>query len=154
MNSTVPRALALLQRQGHRFEVWHQAGERGIEEARAEYSRRASTARVEAFIDDMAGAYAWADLVICRAGALTVSELAAAGVGAILVPFPAAVDDHQTHNARYLTEAGAAALITDRRIHARAVAARALCARGRIACSSSKWRGARARAPCRTPRNR
>ncbi len=108
LNSSVPRAIALLQRQGHRFEVWHQAGERGIEEARAEYSLAGVSGRVEAFIDDMAGAYGWADLVICRAGALTVAELAAAGVGALLVPFPFAVDDHQTHNARFLTEAGAA----------------------------------------------
>ncbi len=113
LNSSVPRAIALLQRQGHRFEVWHQAGERGIEEARAEYSLAGVTGRVEAFIDDMAGAYGWADLVICRAGALTVAELAAAGVGALLVPFPHAVDDHQTHNARFLTEAGAAVLISD-----------------------------------------
>ena len=113
LNSSVPRAIALLQRQGHRFEVWHQAGERGIEEARAEYSLAGVNGRVEAFIEDMAGAYGWADLVICRAGALTVAELAAAGVGALLVPFPSAVDDHQTHNARFLTEAGAAVLISD-----------------------------------------
>jgi UDP-N-acetylglucosamine--N-acetylmuramyl-(pentapeptide) pyrophosphoryl-undecaprenol N-acetylglucosamine transferase len=71
-------------------------------------------ARVDAFIEDMAAAYAWADLVICRAGALTVSELAAAGLGAVLVPFPSAVDDHQTHNARFLTDANAAVLIADR----------------------------------------
>ena len=64
-----------------------------------------------AFIDDMAGAYAWADLVICRAGALTVAELAAAGVASILVPFPHAVDDHQTGNARFLSTAGAAILL-------------------------------------------
>jgi UDP-N-acetylglucosamine--N-acetylmuramyl-(pentapeptide) pyrophosphoryl-undecaprenol N-acetylglucosamine transferase len=62
----------------------------------------------------MAEAYGWADLVICRSGALTVSELAAAGVGAVLVPFPAAVDDHQTHNARFLVREGAAVLIADR----------------------------------------
>lgn len=113
LNSSVPRAIALLQRQGHRFEVWHQAGERGIEEARAEYSLAGVSGRVDAFIDDMAGAYGWADLVICRAGALTVAELAAAGVGALLVPFPSAVDDHQTHNARFLTEVGAAVSISD-----------------------------------------
>ena len=64
-----------------------------------------------AFIDDMAAAYAWADLVICRAGALTVAELAAAGVASILVPFPHAVDDHQTHNARFLARAGGAVLL-------------------------------------------
>ena len=64
-----------------------------------------------AFVEDMAGAYAWADLVICRAGALTVAELAAAGVASILVPFPHAVDDHQTSNARFLSNAGAAILL-------------------------------------------
>jgi UDP-N-acetylglucosamine--N-acetylmuramyl-(pentapeptide) pyrophosphoryl-undecaprenol N-acetylglucosamine transferase len=66
----------------------------------------------------MAEAYSWADLVICRSGALTVSELAAAGVGAVLVPFPAAVDDHQTHNAQYLVKEGAAVLIADRELTA------------------------------------
>jgi UDP-N-acetylglucosamine--N-acetylmuramyl-(pentapeptide) pyrophosphoryl-undecaprenol N-acetylglucosamine transferase len=123
LNSGVPRALALLQRQGHRFEVWHQAGERGIEEARAEYSLAGVTGRVDAFIDDMASAYGWADLVICRSGALTVAELAAAGIGSLLVPFPHAVDDHQTHNARFLTEAGAAALVPDQDFEPARVAA-------------------------------
>jgi UDP-N-acetylglucosamine--N-acetylmuramyl-(pentapeptide) pyrophosphoryl-undecaprenol N-acetylglucosamine transferase len=70
----------------------------------------------------MAEAYAWADLVICRSGALTVSELAAAGVGAVLVPFPAAVDDHQTHNARFLVREGAAVLIADRDLTAERLA--------------------------------
>ena len=69
---------------------------------------------VRAFIDDMAAMYGWADLVICRAGALTVSELAAVGVPALFVPFPAAVDDHQTHNAQFLVNAGAAVLIQER----------------------------------------
>jgi UDP-N-acetylglucosamine--N-acetylmuramyl-(pentapeptide) pyrophosphoryl-undecaprenol N-acetylglucosamine transferase len=69
------------------------------------------TARVEPFIDDMAAAYGWADLVVCRAGALTVAELAAAGVGAILVPYPHAVDDHQTRNAAYLADVDAALVI-------------------------------------------
>ena len=67
-------------------------------------------ARIVAFIEDMAQAYAWADLVVCRAGALSVSELAAAGLGSVLIPFPAAVDDHQTRNADYLVAAGAAVL--------------------------------------------
>lgn len=114
-NDSVPRALAALTPEA-RPEVWHQAGERGHADARAAYAHASVAARVDAFIDDMAAAYAWADLVICRAGALTVSELAAVGLGAILVPFPAAVDDHQTHNARYLTEAGAAILIPDREL--------------------------------------
>ena len=72
------------------------------------YQRHGVDARIEAFIDDMAEAYGWADLVICRAGAMTVFELAAAGVGSILVPYPHAVDDHQTANAQYLEKAGAA----------------------------------------------
>ncbi len=75
------------------------------------------------FIEDMAEAYGWADLVICRSGALTVSELAAVGVGAVLVPFPAAVDDHQTHNARYLVNEGAAILMSDRELTAERLAA-------------------------------
>lgn len=114
-NDSVPRALAALAPE-QRPQVWHQAGERGHGAALEAYGRASVAARVDAFIDDMAAAYAWADLVICRAGALTVSELAAVGLGAILVPFPAAVDDHQTHNARYLTEAGAAILIPDREL--------------------------------------
>jgi UDP-N-acetylglucosamine--N-acetylmuramyl-(pentapeptide) pyrophosphoryl-undecaprenol N-acetylglucosamine transferase len=70
-------------------------------------------ARLDAFIDDMADAYRWADLVLCRAGALTVAELAAVGVASILVPYPHAVDDHQTANARYLVDAGAAVLLPE-----------------------------------------
>jgi UDP-N-acetylglucosamine--N-acetylmuramyl-(pentapeptide) pyrophosphoryl-undecaprenol N-acetylglucosamine transferase len=113
LNDVVPRALALLPEHA-RPEVLHQAGERGHESAAAVYRETGVEARVVAFIEDMASAYAWADFVICRAGALTVSELAAVGLGAILVPFPAAVDDHQSSNARYLTEVGAALLIADR----------------------------------------
>jgi UDP-N-acetylglucosamine--N-acetylmuramyl-(pentapeptide) pyrophosphoryl-undecaprenol N-acetylglucosamine transferase len=71
------------------------------------------TASVEAFIEDMAAAYAWADLVVCRAGASTIAELAAAGCAAVLVPFPAAVDDHQTRNGEYLVRAGAAILLPE-----------------------------------------
>lgn len=110
LNETVPRALALLT-PDERPEVWHQAGGKMIDTARAIYEQAGVVGRVEPFIDDMAAAYAWADLVICRAGALTVAELAAAGIGSILVPFPHAVDDHQTHNAAVLAEAGAAELI-------------------------------------------
>ncbi len=113
LTTVVPRALAAL-RGTMAFEVRHQAGVRGLAEAQTSYAESAVGAEVSAFIEDMAQAYGWADLVICRAGALTVSELAAAGVGAVLVPFPAAVDDHQTANARYLVNAGAAVLIADR----------------------------------------
>lgn len=121
LNSTVPRALKLLEPQ-FTFDVRHQAGERGYAQAQQAYAADGVTGRVTAFIEDMAEAYAWADIVVCRAGALTISELAAAGVGAVLVPFPNAVDDHQTHNARYLTDAGAAVLIADRDLEPRRLA--------------------------------
>ncbi|MBP9219687.1 MAG: UDP-N-acetylglucosamine--N-acetylmuramyl-(pentapeptide) pyrophosphoryl-undecaprenol N-acetylglucosamine transferase, partial [Sterolibacterium sp.] len=75
------------------------------------YAQAGVQAHCVAFIEDMAGAYAWADLVVCRAGALTVAELAAAGVASLLVPYPHAVDDHQTGNARFLANAGAAILL-------------------------------------------
>ena len=122
LNAVVPFALARL---GGRlaFEVRHQAGERWLEEARASYVRAAVRAEVEPFIADMAQAYAWADLVVCRSGALTVSELAAAGVGAVLVPFPGAVDDHQAYNAQFLVRAGAAVVIPDRELTAERLAA-------------------------------
>ncbi len=115
LNSMVPQALAEAQRRGRvEFDVRHQAGERLYETARSAYEQTTVRAQVSAFIEDMASAYAWADLIICRAGALTVSELAAAGLGAILVPYPAAVDDHQTHNAQFLVQAGAALRIADK----------------------------------------
>ncbi|EQD38431.1 N-acetylglucosamine transferase, partial [mine drainage metagenome] len=120
LNTVVPEALSRVA--GIRFDVRHQAGERWAEACRDGYAGAGVAAQVSAFIDDMAEAYAWADLVICRAGALTVSELAAAGLGAVLVPFPAAVDDHQTCNARYLVREGAAVLIADRELSAERLA--------------------------------
>lgn len=113
LNTIVPLTLA---RMGSRiaFDVRHQAGPRWIDGARKSYAEARVRGEVTAFIDDIAAAYGWADLVICRAGALTISELAAAGVAAILVPFPAAVDDHQSANARFLVREGAAVLIADR----------------------------------------
>jgi UDP-N-acetylglucosamine--N-acetylmuramyl-(pentapeptide) pyrophosphoryl-undecaprenol N-acetylglucosamine transferase len=110
LNEVVPQGLKLAAGEV-RFEVRHQAGEKWIESGRESYAKAGVQADVRAFIENMGEAYGWADLVICRSGALTVSELAAVGVGAILVPFPAAVDDHQTHNAGYLVNAGAAVLI-------------------------------------------
>lgn len=109
LNDFVPGAVALLPA-GMDVEVWHQAGkDRAAETARA-YRQAGVKAEVVEFIEDMARAYAWADLAICRSGALTVSELAAAGLPAVLVPFPFAVDDHQTRNAEFLVSAGAARL--------------------------------------------
>lgn len=110
LNQRVPEAVALLP-ESQRPEIRHQAGERTIEAAHAAYEEQGVAADIVPFIDDMAEALAWADLVICRAGALTVAELAAAGVAAVLVPYPHAVDDHQTANARYLADADAAVLI-------------------------------------------
>ena len=112
LNAVVPAALAELP-VDLRPQVLHQTGVRGLEETAAAYRSRGIEADVRAFIDDMAGAYGWADLAVCRSGALTVAELAAAGVPAVLVPFPAAVDDHQTRNAEYVVKAGAALLMPE-----------------------------------------
>jgi UDP-N-acetylglucosamine--N-acetylmuramyl-(pentapeptide) pyrophosphoryl-undecaprenol N-acetylglucosamine transferase len=109
LNRALPEALAGLRGRVP-VQVRHQAGRSGLDAALAEYERHTLVARVEPFIDDMAAAYAWADLVVCRAGALTLAELCAAGVGSVLVPYPHAVDDHQTRNAEYLRQAGAAVL--------------------------------------------
>jgi len=106
----VPAALALLPAE-MRPVVRHQTGEATAANARSAYQAQGITADLEPYIEDMAEAYAWADLVICRAGALTVAELSAAGLPAIFVPYPAAVDDHQTANARAMVEAGAAEII-------------------------------------------
>ena len=108
LNAAVPAAVAAL---GLPVDVLHQAGEKLLDEARAAYAKAGVQARVEPFIADMAAAYGWADLVVCRAGALTLAELCAVGVGSVLVPFPQAVDDHQTRNAQYLVERGAALLL-------------------------------------------
>lgn len=120
LNERVPEALALLPA-GERPQVRHQAG-RTLAVAQDAYRRAGVEATIEAFIEDMAAAYAWADLVVCRAGASTVAELAAAGCGAILVPFPAAVDDHQTRNGAYLESRGAARLIQESQLSAQALA--------------------------------
>lgn len=110
LNQVVPEALALLP-QEERPRVTHQAGARHIDALREIYANAGVQAELLPFIDDMASRYADADLVICRAGALTVAELSVAGVASILVPFPHAVDDHQTGNARHLSSAGAALLL-------------------------------------------
>ncbi len=110
LNTVVPQALALLPAD-QRPIVTHQSGEKQIAELRTNYSQAGVQATLTPFIDDTAQAFADADLVICRAGASTVTELAAIGAAAVLVPFPAAVDDHQTHNARFLVDQGAAWLL-------------------------------------------
>jgi UDP-N-acetylglucosamine--N-acetylmuramyl-(pentapeptide) pyrophosphoryl-undecaprenol N-acetylglucosamine transferase len=115
LNEAVPEALARLP-EPQRPVVRHQAGRNTLEIARAAYARVGVQAEVVEFIDDMAEAYAWADLAICRAGALTVSELAAAGLPAVLVPFPAAVDNHQTLNGGYLVAAGGAVLVPEKQL--------------------------------------
>lgn len=113
LNDCVPKALALIDA-ATRPRVTHQAGERHIDALRIAYERAGVTAECLAFIDDMAKSYAQADMVICRAGATTVGELAAVGIGSVLVPFPYAADDHQVDNARVLAERGAAELILQR----------------------------------------
>ena len=109
LNDAVPRALATMA--GTPVEVRHQCGSKLEDEAKTAYANAGVEGSIEPFIADMAEAYAWADLVVCRAGALTLAEVCASGVGSLLVPFPAAVDDHQTRNAEYLVERGAALLV-------------------------------------------
>jgi UDP-N-acetylglucosamine--N-acetylmuramyl-(pentapeptide) pyrophosphoryl-undecaprenol N-acetylglucosamine transferase len=113
INQQLPAALALLAAD-RRPLVRHQCGRRHVDDTTAAYAAAQVEASIEPFIDDMAEAYHWADFVVCRAGALTVSELTAAGLGALLIPFPAAIDDHQTHNGQWLVDNGAAQLIAQR----------------------------------------
>jgi UDP-N-acetylglucosamine--N-acetylmuramyl-(pentapeptide) pyrophosphoryl-undecaprenol N-acetylglucosamine transferase len=108
LNQAVPKALALLPSP---VAVVHQSGEKHLDALKKAYSDAGVQGELLAFIDDMARRYAEADLVICRAGALTIAELSAGGVASILVPFPYAVDDHQSVNARFLAEQGAAVLV-------------------------------------------
>ena len=109
LNELLPQALALLPA-NERPIIRHQTGKKQVELTQQRYHDLGLSADVQPFIGDMAEAYGWADLVICRSGALTVSELAAAGVASVLVPYPFAVDDHQTANARYLSDEQAAVL--------------------------------------------
>lgn len=113
LNELLPAALARLPGR-LALEIRHQTGERDLPFVREAYARTGLQAHSSAFIEDMADAYAWADLAVCRAGALTIAELQAAGLGAILVPFPAAVDDHQTRNAEVLVRVGAARVVQER----------------------------------------
>ncbi|MFS1524902.1 undecaprenyldiphospho-muramoylpentapeptide beta-N-acetylglucosaminyltransferase [Microbulbifer sp. 2304DJ12-6] len=117
INAMVPEAIALLQ-PSQRPNVVHQAGESHLVLAREAYRAAGVAAEVVPFIGDMAEAYSAADLILCRAGALTVSEIAAAGIGAIMVPFPFAIDDHQTRNGQWLQDAGGAIVVQQREMDA------------------------------------
>jgi UDP-N-acetylglucosamine--N-acetylmuramyl-(pentapeptide) pyrophosphoryl-undecaprenol N-acetylglucosamine transferase len=119
LNESVPRALALMT---DRPQVVHQAGEKHLEALNKHYREAKVQGELVAFIDDMARRYAEADLVICRAGAVTVAELSAGGMPSILVPCPHAVDDHQTANAKFLADHGAAILIQQRELSPRKIA--------------------------------
>lgn len=121
LNLVVPEALKLLP-SSINFEIRHQAGSERVAEAQNAYATAGIDAEVKPFIKDMAAAYAWADLVICRSGALTVAELAAAGVASVLVPFAYAVDDHQTRNAEYLANSKAAIILPQGSLDAQVLA--------------------------------
>ena len=110
LNETLPQVFAALAAD-ERPEVVHQTGRQHADQVEQRYRALAVEARVVAFIDDMAGQLAWSDLVICRAGATTLAEIAAVGVGSVLIPFPHAIDDHQTRNAEALAQSGAAILL-------------------------------------------
>ncbi len=121
LNKIMPMAINKIpkDKQPH---IWHQSGTLQLGTTKQAYIGVGVEARVEPFMDNMAEAYAWADLVICRAGATTVSELTAAGVGSILIPYPTAVDDHQTVNAKFLQNTGAAIIMPQRTISAEDIA--------------------------------
>jgi len=110
LNQTVPEMLALIADKKD-INVWHQTGKKNFSDTVNYYKENKVEAKIDAFIDNMAAAYQWADVVICRAGAMTISELSMAGVASILVPYPYAVDDHQTANARFLVDKQAAILL-------------------------------------------
>jgi UDP-N-acetylglucosamine--N-acetylmuramyl-(pentapeptide) pyrophosphoryl-undecaprenol N-acetylglucosamine transferase len=139
LNEAVPKALALIA-EDERPLVVHQAGEKHLPMLESYYISAGVKANCVAFIEDMAGAYEWADLVICRAGALTVAELAAAGVASLLVPYPHAVDDHQTGNARFLSSAGAAILLPQDQLTPQRLAEIRTLTRGQLAQMAEKAR--------------
>ncbi|WP_283745636.1 undecaprenyldiphospho-muramoylpentapeptide beta-N-acetylglucosaminyltransferase [Sideroxydans sp. CL21] len=115
LNEAMPKALALMNEQD-RPNVVHQTGKKNLETVQQLYKQAGAKADIRPFLDDMATQYAHADVLICRAGALTIAELAAAGVASVLIPLPIAVDDHQTHNARFLSERGAAVLLPQKEL--------------------------------------
>ena len=121
LNRILPQSLALID-ELQRPIVKHQCGVKHLEDCQQAYDKANINADVMPFIDDMKAAYEWADLVVCRAGALTIAELTAAGIASILVPYPYAVDDHQTHNGLTLVDAGAAKLIQETELTAELLA--------------------------------
>lgn len=121
LNQTVPKALALLP-ENERPQIYHQSGRNKLGNLQAEYEKLGVAAECVEFIDDMVSAYHNADLVVCRSGALTIAELTAAGVGALLVPYPHAVDDHQTANARFMVHAEAGLLLPQSQLSAEKLA--------------------------------
>jgi len=121
LNEALPKALAAISEQ-ERPNVLHQTGKKNFETVQQLYKQTGVSVDVRPFLDDMAQQYAQADVVICRAGALTVAELAAAGVASVLIPFPFAVDDHQTHNAHFLSNKGAAILLPQKELSAEKLA--------------------------------
>jgi UDP-N-acetylglucosamine--N-acetylmuramyl-(pentapeptide) pyrophosphoryl-undecaprenol N-acetylglucosamine transferase len=123
LNQTLPAALALLP-VSERPSVWHQSGAKHYEDTLTRYREAGVEALIAPYIDDMAAAYAWADAVVCRAGALTVAELAAAGLPSLLVPYPHAIDDHQSHNALWLSQRGGALLMPQGQLNAASLAQR------------------------------
>lgn len=117
LNTTIPKALSLIRKED-RPNITHQSGEKHLESLKQTYQDLGITANVLPFIEDMTAAYAQADLVICRSGAMTIAELSAVGVASYLVPFPHAVDDHQTFNAKFLSDAEAAILMPQENFNA------------------------------------
>ena len=122
INELLPESLALLPLNA-RPVVWHQAGKHHLEATLSLYMQHQVNAKVDAFVENMAEAYAWADIIVCRAGALTVSEVMAAGVAALLIPLPSAIDDHQTHNANMLVKARAGIAISQQELTSEKLAA-------------------------------
>lgn len=110
LNELIPQAMTKTK---EKLDIWHVSGEKNYASTQRMYQKHSLSVKMDPFLENISDAYLWADLVICRAGALTVAELAAVGVASILVPFPSAVDDHQTSNALYLVKAGAALLIPE-----------------------------------------
>jgi UDP-N-acetylglucosamine--N-acetylmuramyl-(pentapeptide) pyrophosphoryl-undecaprenol N-acetylglucosamine transferase len=121
LNRMVPQALACLEPE-QRPRVRHQCGEKHLQTCQQHYADAGVEAEIESFIDDMSDAYAWADLVVCRSGALTITELCAVGLGSLLIPFPYAVDNHQYHNARFLEEKDAAQVLPEAELGAEKLA--------------------------------